>query len=44
MKVGRSIEGAKFNRAELAAMAEALRQADDKIDLLYLSEHLNVCL
>ena len=38
VKVGRSIEGATSNRAELAAMAEALTQADVQKDLLYLCD------
>ena len=38
IKVGRNIEGATSNRAELAAMAEVLRQADKDRDLLYLGD------
>ena len=38
VKVGRSIEGATSNRAELAALAEVLKQANTATDLLYLCD------
>ena len=38
IKVGRNVEGATSNPAELAAMAEVLRQADKDRDLLYLCD------
>ena len=38
IKVGRSIEGATSNRAELAALAEVLKQANDETDFLYLCD------